>query len=208
MAGQPTPPDNSSLRVYPLNLTLALTSDAVIPASTITIGDTGMTSFSSTFQMNFTLTPASGKGEHEADQDPNSADGTHGSPDPPVHGWQEALQVGGPLGCQYHIYVGPTTHSGSLTATLAINPSSVSVSIPELHFDQDFALHTDYETDGCSGKLLGTILGGLLGGFPGAVGGNILGHVVDNKADDVVKERLNSYVNGLGGQSWTIHYAH
>jgi hypothetical protein len=214
--GQPSaavPSPLSNARIYPVKLGLALTKDTVIPPTSFTIGDNSVVTTSFQFDEPFTLTPATGLGEHEDDGDPNSANGQHGSPDPPVHGWQEVIQVhagaGGDFvtGCQGHLYIAPVPHSGTLTAQVAVNPSGLTFSISKFGFDKAMAEHADYEHDGCDvSPLLGAV-GGIVGGLPRVFGGLLFGHVVNGKIDDLIAERLNDFVTSQSGQSWSLHYA-
>ena len=214
--GQPSvavPSPLSNFRAYPVKLTLGLTKDAVIPPTPFTIGDNSIASANFQFDIKFALTPGTGSGEHEDDGDPNSAKGG-GSPDPPVHGWQEVVQVhagaGGDfvVGCQGHLYIAPVSHSGTLTTQVVVNPASVTVNITKFGFDQPLAEHSDYEHDGCDvSPLLGAV-GGVVGGLPGIIGGLLFGHVVNAKVDDLIAERLNDFITSQSGQSWTLHYSY
>lgn len=133
-----------------------------------------------------------GKGEHQNNDDPNSADGTHPGDDN-LKTAQEAYSDKEAI-CKVHIYLLPFTYTFHGHYYIQTdNSNAVIFSLDHLSLDNPIIEDVNYAKDGCSsfiGVAFGAILGSLTGGAGGAIVLGIIGGVAANDIESSIKERM------------------
>jgi hypothetical protein len=227
--GQPTIADHNDMSIYPVAVDFSIPVPAggrtvpvaAIPSTAISVANNVVKIDAMKLTIPFVAVFPAGKGEHEDIRDPNSADGTHGDSEvahDKVHTWQEVLQdknlTGvGPLGCTIHLYLGPTTNTGTLDLTLQLSNKVLNVGVSQLELTTPFVQGTHWDKDGCKGTLVATIAGAILGALtlgPGgavaaAAGGFVVGGAVNQRVDAIISERIGEFISGYQ-KSWTIQF--
>jgi hypothetical protein len=179
-------------RSWPLNLIINSHDSILSSEGNISFNGRILTINNLNYKTALELVVPAGKGEHENNDDPNSADGTHPGDDQLKTG-QEAYSDVEKV-CKVHVYLLPYTYTvrGQFYIQTDGN-NTINFSLDHLSLDNPITDGVNYKKDGCSdiiGVICGAVLGSLTGGAGGAVVLGIIGGIAANDIESSIKTRL------------------
>jgi hypothetical protein len=192
-------------RAFPLNIIVAGRDSTISSEGDVSLNG-GIIDFANLgFKMNLDVVVPAGKGEHEDNDNVNSADGTHPGDDQLKTGQEVFTDV--EKVCRVHVYLLPYTYTFHSDFSFSSDHhNNISININHLSCDQQFVEKVNFGKDGCDAGFIGAVFGAIVGSVTGigAGMGAIIGDIAGNDLESSIKSKLLGEVaNKIDSQKGT-----